>query len=365
MSALPAIKEHIQKEGPIRFSKFMEMALYHPEHGYYTSNLPKFGSAGDFITAPERSSLFSQCVANQCTEILDACGGHICEIGAGSGVMAGDILLHLADLDCLPTHYTIIEISPALQTRQRAHLKKVLPDRIFTRLQWLEALPKAFIGVVLANELLDALPVDRFLLDDSGLSLEYVDIKPETPSLCSIPQPAPTADQAAIDALPLADLQHPYHSEINLNLANWLSPFAKNLKQGVMLLIDYGHHRAQYYRPDRKTGTLMCHHNHLAHSDPFLAPGEQDITAHVDFTAVAETGYRLGLTPLGYTTQAFFLLDNGLLNLPLASDPKQADAIKSLTLPGEMGEAFKVFALGKNIEHPLQGFQTRNRLELL
>lgn len=364
-SAIGALRRHIRTHGPMRFSEYMAWALYDPLYGYYTSAHPKFGWGGDFITAPERSELFSQALANQCAQVLAMLpGGSLCELGAGSGCMAEAILKHLQAIKCLPSIYFIIEISPALRHRQAHRLKSTLSKDLFQRISWVTELPKDFRGVFVGNEVIDALPVDRFMItEDGNIQLEWVDENQQ--GLSSIFRHAAPAEAEAIAALNIHPNAAPYHSEINFTLDQTLKRWLEPAKQAVCIWIDYGHHRAEYYRPDRTTGTLMCHHAHQAIPNPLERVGEQDITAHVDFTALAWAGLACGFEPAGFTSQAFFLLDNGLLELSQNNTSSNIEAIKALTLPGKMGEAFKVLALSKKLTLNLRGFQTRNRLDQL
>lgn len=363
---LQLIKQEIlQQNGVISFARFMELALYASGLGYYSAGAQKFGKSGDFVTAPEISPLFSRCVARQCQQVLaELTDGNILEFGAGSGVMAAEILLELERLACLPTCYFILEISADLQQRQQQTIQKLAPH-LFERVVWLAALPdKPWQGVILANEVLDAMPVQRFALENNNIwelgvaweneQLVTRRIKPLNPALL------PTVLDLRKDVLGEAIN---YISEVNLTLDAWLRSVSEKLQKGLILLLDYGFPSSEYYHPDRNMGTLMCHYRHYAHGDPFWLPGLQDITAHVDFTAVAETAFALGLSISGYATQAAFLLSSGLLKLAetsaeqnLMTQIKISQQIQKLTAPHEMGELFKVIALTKAIELPLLGF---------
>jgi SAM-dependent MidA family methyltransferase len=356
------IKNH---DGKISFAQYMNLALYTPGLGYYSGRLQKFGARGDFVTAPEISPLFSQCLANQCQQILETLGhGNILEIGAGSGQMASDILIELKKLNRLPEHYYILELSADLKKRQQEKLTVLCPE-FFDRIIWLETLPnRNFNGVILANEVLDAMPAHQFRIHNDILQeasviennnkLEYQFSKTNN--------------------LHLLELYHSqawpkkYISEINLNLKPWILSLSDILKSGIILIIDYGFPKQEYYHPDRTMGTLMCHYRHYAHQDPFFYPGLQDITAHVDFTAIADGAIQAELDVLGYTSQAAFLLSTGLTNLAekkyLKTEKEkviQNQAIQTLTSPAEMGELFKVISLGRNFEAPLLGFKLNDR----
>lgn len=365
------LRERIEhRGGPIPFSEYMEAALYEPGLGYYAGGLHKFGAQGDFVTAPEVAPLFSRCVAHQCAEVLTALGGgEILEFGAGSGVMAAEILDELRRLGCEPKRYAIVERSAELRARQRETLAARAPAGL-APVCWLDRLPQTPIrGVVLANEVLDAMAVARFRIGAHGepreLCVDWDGARPVWREASAGPALA-----AAIEdierGLP-APLVPGYTSEVNLLLAPWLAGVADALDAGVVLIVDYGYPRREYYHPQRTDGTLMCHYRHRAHPDPLILTGLQDITAHVDFTAVAQSGRAAGLRLAGYTTQAHFLLGNGLDRMVAASDPLQVRGhleltrqVKTLTLPGEMGERFKVLALARGCDAPLSGFALRD-----
>jgi SAM-dependent MidA family methyltransferase len=352
--------------GALGFDRFMELALYAPGLGYYSAGSRKFGEAGDFVTSPELSALFSRCLARQCHEVLEGLGGgEILEFGAGSGVMAADILAELSALGCLPERYGILELSAELRARQQETIREKVPQ-LAERVVWLEGLPAAgFRGVVLANEVLDAMPVHRFRIAGGEPRELFVVRQGEG---FALREGEPGAELAAALA-PLRQqtgLGEGYESELNLRAADWVQSLGDFLGQGVALLIDYGFPRSEYYHPQRNRGTLMCHYRHRAHDDALILPGLQDITAHVDFTAVAEAALAAGLAVRGYTSQANFLVANGLTALlaEAGGDVKQqltlAAQVKRLTMPGEMGELFKVMALGRGWERPLQGFALRD-----
>ena len=347
----------------------MNQVLYTPGLGYYSAGVHKLGTAGDFITAPEISPLFSQCVARQCQQILTAFEESvILELGAGSGMMAADLLIELERLNSLPKSYFILEISADLQQRQQVTLQTKVPH-LFERIHWLTQLPSQPLqGVILANEVLDAMPVQRFRLDEQGVSECYVGLASSTDNSAEIPfiwQIKPTCNpllRTAVETLrPIIPID--YISEINLALPAWFQTIADILTAGMVLLIDYGFPRREYYHPQRHQGTLMCHYRHHAHHDPLILVGLQDITAHVDFTAVAEAAVAANLNIGGYTTQAHFLLASGLPDLLNALDPNDTKTylqytqqVKKLTFPNEMGELFKVMALTRNCNLDLLGF---------
>lgn len=350
--------------GALPFDRFMELALYAPGLGYYVAGATKLGADGDFVTAPEISPLYGRCVAEQCREVLAALGGgDVLEFGAGSGALAAELLLALADADALPERYLILELSPELAARQRALLQERAPA-LCGLVQWTDALPAGLRGVVLANEMLDAMPVHRFCIGDTGTVLEvFVETDGDGFSVrAGAPVSAGLVDAVGlIQARAKADgraLEPGFCSEINLRLDPWVRAVADSLAAGLTLLIDYGYPRAEYYRPERGGGTLMCHFRHQAYADPFVRIGLQDITAHVDFSALADAGIDAGLSLAGYTTQANFLLGCGLDRLLArsATDPAAmldlTAGVKQLLLPTAMGERFHVLALSKHLEPP-------------
>ena len=355
--------EIVAAGGAISFARFMALALYDPALGYYTAGKHKFGAAGDFTTAPELGSLFARCLARQCQPILADLGdGDILEAGAGSGALAADLLLELETLGACPKRYLILEVGAELRARQTETLRARTPQHL-DRVHWLDRLPDTVRGIVLANELLDALPVDRFKVTETGV--HRLDVAWENDGFVWREQAAEAPIRERIE--PLA-LPSGYVSEINLRAEAWVRSVAAALQQGVMLLIDYGFPRAEFYHPQRTGGTLMCHYRHRAHDDPLMLIGLQDITAHVDFSAIAEAGTGAGLALAGYTSQAAFLIACGLEKLAASSDPDAVrthlaltQEIKKLTLPHEMGELYKVIALGRGVSEPLLGFASHDR----
>ena len=358
--------------GWIPFEQFMELALYAPGLGYYSAGSVKLGPGGDFVTAPEISALFSRCVARQCAQVIGD-GGEILELGAGTGRMAAEILRSLAAAGKPPARYSILEVSADLAQRQRQRLG-ALPPAIRERVVWLERLPQRPIdGVIVANEVLDALPCRRFLLAagavrELGVALEAGIAAGGAPA----PQPrlaerdaAPDAALESACAALLGELPSPlpdgYSSELCLRVAPWIAGVAECLGRGVMLLFDYGLPRAHYYHPQRTAGTLRCHFKQRVHDDPYINIGVQDITAWVDFTRVAEAAVACGLDVAGFCTQAAFLLATGIEQLVAESSDVVAHArlageARRLLLPGEMGEAFKVMALTRECDAALEGF---------
>ena len=351
--------------GWIDFETFMELALYAPGLGYYSAGSAKLGAGGDFVTAPELSDLFGRCIARQCAEILRALGeeGEILEFGAGTGRMAAVVLESLAALGAAPRRYQILEVSADLRARQRERLGK-LPPTLAERVVWLERLPRTAIrGVILANEVLDALPCRRFVMRAAGPRELGVGLDADGGLIEAERQPdasLATALEALLAALP-APLPLGYRSELSLRIAPWLASAAEALAEGVMLLTDYGLPRAQYYHPERSEGTLRAHFRHRAHDEPLARIGVQDITAWVDFTRVAEAATAANLQVAGFATQAGFLLATGIEALvaeaaELTEQVRLAGEARRLLLPGEMGEAFKAMALARAWHAPLRGF---------
>jgi SAM-dependent MidA family methyltransferase len=361
------IRDAIDSSGWLSFERFMEMALYEPGLGYYSAGARKLGPDGDFVTAPEISSLFSRCVARQCAEVLRSIGGDVLELGAGSGVMAADILIELAALDSLPNRYLILEVSADLRQRQRATLAARAPN-LLSRVNWLDALPENLVGVVVANEVLDALPVQRFVMRGGHVNalgvtwqlnaLDWSEVRADSKLEAAVRNIEASIGRALPDG---------YSSEINLRLNPWIAGVAQALKHGVMLFVDYGLPRAQYYSAERTRGTLLCHYRHRFHDDALAHIGLQDIGAWVDFTAVAEAAVENECSVIGYTTQAHFLIGCGIDKLLAGMAEKGLEdrihigkQAMVLTLPGEMGERFKAIALGKNWDAPLLGFGVRD-----
>ena len=348
----------------ISFADYMELALYTPDLGYYMADHPVFGWTGDFTTAPELSALFGQCVARPVEQVLRTLGGDILEIGAGSGKLARDILHYLSELNLLPEHYYILEISPALRHRQQQYLQEHFPS-FYERIIWLDVLPAHFTGIILANEVIDALPAECFTIKEQGIFTRGVTEKNQ--QLQWIDYPALPALKTAVENFQknISDPLYPgYVSEVQTILPAWIKNISDCLTRGVVLLIDYGFSRQEYYHPQRNQGTLMCHYRQHAHSDPFWYPGLQDITVHADFSAVAEAAYSQGLEVIGFTSQAHFLLDCGLIDI-LQSQPDLSFAdkhqVQILTSPAEMGELFKVMGLARDYDLPVTGFSGRSR----
>jgi SAM-dependent MidA family methyltransferase len=349
--------------GWIPFSRYMEAALYAPGLGYYAAGAMKFGAAGDFVTAPEMTPLFGRTLAHALAPVLAETGGEVLELGAGSGRLAADLLGELERLDVLPARYSILEVSADLRQRQQEILARDLPQ-LAGRVQWLDALPAHFSGIILGNEVLDALPTELVHWTENGPLSRGVMMEGDTFSW----QDRSIADpvlRARADAL---DLAPGYVSEINLAADALIASLAQCLDRGLILMIDYGFGQSEYYHPQRHMGTLRAHYRHHALDDPFYLPGLCDLTAHVDFSAVARAGTAAGLGLAGYANQAGFLLNSGLTELLMQTPPSdaaaylpQANAVQRLVSPAEMGELFKVIGFGKGGIAPLAGFSRGDR----
>lgn len=344
-------------DGWIDFATFMHMALYTPGLGYYSGGAKKFGIGGDFVTAPEISPLFARALANQAAQVLTATQGNVLELGAGTGKLAADILFALANLQILPQQYFIIEVSDYLRELQRNNLEKWLPIDLFKRIVWLDALPNQLNGMVLANEVLDAIPVH--LVGKQGGELIERGVTWQDGLVW---QDQPLTNSALLNTVAELDLPDDYLTEVAPLATGLMTSLADSLGQGVICWIDYGFGAREYYHPQRTGGTLMCHYQHYAHSDPLIYVGLQDITAHVNFTAIAEAAVSRQLAVLGYVNQASFLINCGLLELLAEVSPEDmaiyapmVSATQKLLSPAEMGELFKVILLGKGISTPLIG----------
>ena len=349
--------------GWLSFARFMELALYAPGLGYYAAGATKFGAAGDFVTAPEMTPCFGRALAAQAAAIMAASAPLVLEAGAGSGRLAADLLGELERFGALPDRYAILELSADLRERQRALLAARVPA-LLPRVEWLDRLPERFSGLVLGNEVLDAMPVHIVAWREDGIHERGVGIGDDGAFVWT-ERPAGGALLAAAGEIGhQCRLPPGYESEIGLAARAWCAGWGERLERGAVLLLDYGFPRREYYHLQRGRGTLMCHYRHHAHPDPFYLPGLQDITAHVDFTGVIAAADGAGLDLLGYTTQGQFLLNCGILDV-LATLPadspdyiRAAGAVNKLLLPHEMGELFKVIAFGRGIDGPLPGFAT-------
>lgn len=351
--------------GRLGFDAYMQQALYAPGLGYYVNGLRKFGAQGDFTTAPERSPLFARTLARQVAQVLTAVpDGEVLEFGPGSGALAAELLAELDLLGCPPRRYLMLELSAELQQRQRAAIARRVPH-LAGRVAWLAQLPERFAGVVIANEVLDAMPVRRFRVTDRGIAELFVTTADDDLTLVD----GPPQDQQLAARVASLDLPPGYESEVNFAAEAWVRTLCERLDRGLLLLIDYGYPQAEYYHPQRHTGTLRCHYRQHAHGDALLWPGLQDITAHVDFTAMAQAGCAAGATLAGFASQAQFLINCGLPQLLEALDPADpaymdlALQARQLLLPQAMGEAFKVLAFTRGLDEGdgLIGFATGDR----
>ncbi len=353
--------------GWVPFSRFMEAALYAPGLGYYSAGTAKFGAAGDFVTAPEVTPLFGRTVARAIAPMLAATGGDVLELGAGSGRLAADVLGELEQLGTLPARYAILEVSADLRQRQQDRLGRERPHLV-ERVHWLDALPGHFTGVILGNEVLDALPVELVHWTEGGPRERGVGVDDGRFVWQDRPITEPRL-RARAEALALAP---GYVSEINLAAEALVASLGARLAYGLILLVDYGFAAAEYYHPQRRMGTLRAHYRHHALDDPFYLPGLCDLTAHVDFSAMASAAREAGLALAGYTSQAAFLLGSGLTELLMQTPPSdaaaylpQANAAQRLVSPAEMGELFKVLALTRGTVPPLAGFARGDRRHAL
>jgi SAM-dependent MidA family methyltransferase len=373
------LAEHIAGEiasnGPLPFAQFMALALYAPGLGYYSAGSQKFGAAGDFVTAPELGPAFahalSHCLANAMTPEGD---WSLLEPGGGSGALAADLLVALEHCHALPQRYWLLEVSADLRERQRTTLQLRCPH-LLDRVEWLDAPPTVpWQGALIANEVLDALPATRFVLREEGIHEQYVAGGPDEFTWMELPAPPSIADLISTRlADRLGELPRPYRSELHATLSPWITAMTDSMTRGVALFVDYGYPRNEYYLPQRSEGTLVCHYRHHAHDDPLILPGLQDITAFVDFTALAEAAMLCGLDVAGYTSQAQFLIGNdieGYLrateSLSFAERLRVVDGVKTLMLPGEMGERFQVMALTRDFDgDDLAGFAHDLRYRLM
>jgi SAM-dependent MidA family methyltransferase len=364
--------------GWLSFERFMDLALYAPGLGYYSAGCAKLGADGDFVTAPEVSDLFSRCVARQCAAVLTVTGGEILELGAGTGRMAAVVLAELAACGALPERYAILEISADLAARQRAYLAR-LPAGLRERVVWLERLPEQpLTGVLLANEVADALPCRRFRVAGDGCHELGVVLRGDAAAgadAAFAEREAPAAAEllaacARLQQTLPAPLPEGYTSEACLRLEPWIAALAGCLGRGLLLLCDYGLPRRHYYLPQRVHGTLRCHFRQRAHDDPCINVGVQDITAWVDFTRVAEAAVNANLEVSGFTTQAAFLLALGIESLVAAAPDdltrvRLAGEARRLLMPEEMGESFKAMALTRALGRPLGAFALQDLRHLL
>lgn len=357
-----SIRQAIVENGNwLSFARFMALALYAPGLGYYTAGARKFGAAGDFVTAPGMTGLFGQALASQIEPIMALSAPAILEVGAGSGRLAADLLLDLERRQALPETYCILDLSADLRARQQQTLSETAPH-LLSRVRWLDALPSQFSGVVLGNELLDAMPAEIVAWREDGIYEKGVGLDAEGQFVWQERPAGGALLTAAAEIGEQCCLPPGFESEISLAMRAWSAEWGHRLVQGALLLIDYGFPRREFYHQQRGRGTLMCHYRHQAHTDPFFLPGLQDITVHVDFTAIIAAAHGSGLELAGYTSQGQFLLNCGILDrlaaLPLDTPDyvRASAAVGKLLMPHEMGELFKVIALSRGLDTPLCGF---------
>ena len=384
--------EILKHDGKIPFSQFMQMALYEPGLGYYQNNLHKFGEKGDFVTAPEMGHHFAKCLARSVRQFFLQSSqtkpsqtqpsqaesnqteqSVLLEIGAGSGILAVNLLTELERLDALPAQYLILEPSAQLQSQQKSLLKRNLPN-YFSNIEWINQLPEKLHGLILANEVLDAIPCERVKrVDGQWLKLgvtydngEFVD--------CLMPL---TDGEKLPSQLTIKGAQEPYQDDYTTEyrplVKGWIKALANSLNKGAILLVDYGYSESEFYHPQRVQGSLSCFINHHWHFQPLQYIGLQDITAHVDFTQIAKVADEIELKISGYTTQAGFLLENGITEISDETSenesPEQryqrSQELQKLLMPGQMGEVIKVILLSKNLESEIKGFTLQDHLHRL
>ncbi len=351
--------------GWIGFDEYMQLALYAPGLGYYTAGQQKFGEQGDFITSPEISALFAQSLARPVAKLVSQFEEpRLIEFGAGSGRLALELLRELDRLQALPDEYLIVELSAELQQRQSACLE--VEPHLLARVKWLQQLPeRAIDAVVIANEVLDAMPVKRFKISHG--EIDELGVAVDNGQLQIQPRTADTKLKQQIQALGVPLDQGDYVSELNLFISPWLKSLADACRKCAVYLIDYGYPRHEYYSSERCMGTLMGYYRHRAIDDPLWYPGIQDLTAFVDFTHVAESALQHGFDVDGFTSQGIFLLNCGITELIANPEDtgnidylKQIQQVKTLSLPGEMGERFKVMGLSKGLDENIPGFEQRD-----
>jgi len=355
-------------QGWMSFDRFMDFALYDPELGYYTGALRKFGEKGDFVTASEISNFFAKTLCIQFKEIFQSVSRSIIEIGAGSGQFALQVIQSLSSDHENINHYFILEISPSLRKQQYELLTKNLPSHLFSKIQWIDEIPKEYEGIIFCNEFLDALPVE-LIKKDSGMYYQK-GIGIENDLL--VWKEKPIDDISNYEEIDLKNLPDDYVAEYPLYIKNWLKKISQSLNKGIVFIIDYGFNQREYFHEQRSQGTLMCHFKHYAHDNPLIQVGIQDITTHVNFSYVAREASKLGLNITGFISQANFLINCGILNLletinleNRALYMKSVSEVQKLLSPSEMGDLFKVMTLEKNIDIDLLGLKQNNRITRL
>jgi SAM-dependent MidA family methyltransferase len=354
--------------GWISVADYMGAALYAPGLGYYVSGTRKFGADGDFVTAPELTPLFGGALAAQIADVLVRVPGDVIELGPGTGRLAADMLVSLAARGALPARYLLLEVSPDLRCRQREHLQRHVPA-LTPRVEWIDVLPKRWHGALVANEVLDAVPPHVVVRRDGTWQERGVALDSDRLVFVDRPLGEGALLAAARACFPT---DGDYASEINPAAQALVSSLARRCETGALLFIDYGFPAAEYYHPQRSAGTVMAHYRHRALADVLFLPGLADLTAHVDFSAIAQSGVAAGMTLAGFTSQARFLINCGLLDrLAQMGDPssssylREAAAVQKLLSPAEMGELFKVLALTRGIDDALLGFREGDRCHRL
>jgi SAM-dependent MidA family methyltransferase len=363
------IANAIMSEGEwIPFARFMELALYTPGLGYYSAGSRKFGAEGDFVTSPEISPMFARCIALQARQVLEKTDGDILELGPGSGILAADLYGELKEQGAAPPRYRMLEVSPDLRERQRALIAQRFPQDL-SRFEWVDSLPEKFRGLVIANEVLDVVPFSLVYRKGGTLLERGVILSDAGFAWDDVPMPDGELRRRAAAVFPPGE--YDYLSEIGLAAEALVRTIARSMEAGAAIFIDYGFSEREYYHSQRSMGTLRCHYRHRFHGDPFFMPGLQDITAHVDFTAMARAAEQGGAEVEGFTTQAYFLISCGLAVLVSAGDPtvtlsrlKATSGVHRLIGPSEMGELFKVMGITKGMDAPLLGFQSARHLAL-
>ena len=363
------IAQAIVEEGEwIPFSRYMDLALYAPGLGYYAAGARKFGWEGDFVTAPEISPMFAQCIAMQARQVMESCGREILELGPGSGILAADLFGALKAEGAAPERYRLLEVSPDLRERQQALIAQRFPeDR--DRFEWIDRLPDSIRGFVVANEVLDVVPFS--LVHRHGEAILERGVILSEAGFAWDDQPLRDGELKRRAAAVIPPGTYDYLTEVNLAAEALVRTLGEKIERGIALFVDYGFPEREYYHPQRSMGTMRCHYRHRFHGDPFFMPGLQDITAHVDFSAMARAAESGGAEVYGFTTQAYFLISCGLAVLVSGGDPnmtlsrlKATSAVHRLISPAEMGELFKVLAIGKGYEGPLLGFQSARHIAL-
>ena len=369
------LADSIAENGPMPFAEYMHRCLYEPGLGYYVNGLSKLGAAGDFVTAPELSQDFAHCIAAQSAEVLNVIGGgSILEFGGGSGQLAVDVLLQLERLGALPEHYYLLDVSADLQHTQQQNVSTSLPPALASRVQWVSSFIEAFRGVVVANELFDAFPVQRFGVTDAGVTMQCIDFNEQHGFVaCDVSDEGTSRQVELIERSIGTDLTAGYRSEFCPVVMPWWQSLAHSIDTGAVLVCDYGCDRSSYYSPLRSSGSVRCFFRHQVHDNPLIYQGVQDITADVDFTALAEAAVNTGFALEGYTTMTQFMVSLGAVErhqqavdqLDQRGSMIATGKFKQVLLPEEMGERFMVAGFSKNISPVLSGFAEGDQSRLL